>query len=231
MDGKDSEPFDIFVDVLAPPSALTIDAAYDNVGSPQGELSSGATTDDASPMLRGTAEPFTLVTIVDDHGTVLGSVSTEPYGNWTFQVNGHLDAGVHYLKAIAQYGQASEPFEITIADVPAPPVAAPVIIYGLDAFGPIHGYVRNGESTDGTHVRLRGRGAANTLLSIEMDGHVVGEVRTDDLGNWSFKPESPLQDGKHVFTASVSDGSPAATSSSSTSRVHRRRAARMGCRL
>ena len=187
-------------------SALKIASAYDNIGNSQGSLMSGATTDDTSPRLSGTAVPGSLVTIMDGD-KVLGSFNADPSGNWFFDTP-PLGAGAHHLVAVGPYGQSSVPFDITVAGAPPVPVAPPVILYGIDTFGTDIGQVKNNGTTDDGRLTIYGRGAKDTWLSIKVDGHEIGTVKTDASGKWHYQPDAAMamDPGPHTITASLPDG-------------------------
>lgn len=123
-----SAPYLITIDT-APPSAPVFQSAVDNVGSRQGLLLTGAITDDAVPVLSGTAEPFSTVTVFDN-GTAIGTVAASITGAWSIFPSPALVQGTHVFTAIAtdaagNASGASSPFTLTVDDPPAAPVIAP----------------------------------------------------------------------------------------------------------
>ncbi|MGR3911680.1 Ig-like domain-containing protein, partial [Burkholderia sp. SR8] len=65
------------------PAAPIVVSVTDDVGSIAGLLTTGATTDDTTPTLAGTAEAGSTVSIYDGT-TLLGTTTADPTGNWTF---------------------------------------------------------------------------------------------------------------------------------------------------
>lgn len=112
----------------------------------------------------------------------------------------------------------SQPVTITIdTEAPATP-AAPVI---TDSVTQITGPVPNGGTTNDPRPVLSGTGTPNDVINITdtVNGGtptIVGTVTVDSNGNWSWRPDSNIAEGSHVYTATatdeagnVSDASPA----------------------
>ncbi|WP_260923248.1 Ig-like domain-containing protein [Novosphingobium sp. 9] len=77
-----TSPFSLNIDTSAP-SAPSITSALDDFGAVQGLVASGGSSDDASPLLRGSAEPGSSVSIYD--GTsLLGTALANGVGSWSF---------------------------------------------------------------------------------------------------------------------------------------------------
>ncbi|MCC8405626.1 Ig-like domain-containing protein, partial [Paraburkholderia sp. MMS20-SJTN17] len=64
----------------------------------------------------------------------------------------------------------------------------------------IQGPVGNGESTDDTQPTLVGKGEPGDTIVVIDNGTPIGEAEVDEEGNWSFTPETPLEEGEHEFT-------------------------------
>ncbi|TYZ38954.1 hypothetical protein C2U34_26710, partial [Ralstonia solanacearum] len=65
-----------------------------------GTLTSGGSTNDATPTLAGTAEADTTVSIFDGT-TLLGTTTADASGNWTYTPTAALTDGSHSLTATA----------------------------------------------------------------------------------------------------------------------------------
>ncbi|MDT0592161.1 Ig-like domain-containing protein, partial [Halomonas sp. PAR8] len=206
--GNTSEPsnaFELSVDTIAP-MAPVITSVTDEVGDITGELTSGDSTDDATPALTGTAEANSTVTILDGD-TVLGSVDADGSGNWSFTPADPLDEGSHSLTVTATdpAGNTSEPsnaFELSV-DTIAP--MAPVLTSVTDEVGDITGELTSGDSTDDATPALTGTAEANSTVTIRDGGTVLGSVDADGSGNWSFTPTDPLGEGSHSLTVTATD--------------------------
>ncbi|WP_222945428.1 Ig-like domain-containing protein, partial [Paraburkholderia sp. UCT2] len=97
-------------------------------------------------------------------------------------------------------GNESKPSEphVVIVDTTAPD--QPVIGEVTDDEGPIQGPVGNGGSTDDTTPTLVGKGEPGDTIIVIDNGTPVGETQVDEDGNWSFTPDTPLEEGEHEFT-------------------------------
>ncbi|WP_222945058.1 Ig-like domain-containing protein, partial [Paraburkholderia sp. 31.1] len=80
------------------------------------------------------------------------------------------------------------------------PPGKPSIDEVIDDEGPIQGPVGNGESTDDTTPTLVGEGEPGDTIIVIDNGTPIGETTVDEEGNWSFTPETPLEEGEHQFT-------------------------------
>ncbi|WP_371365427.1 Ig-like domain-containing protein [Pseudomonas sp. QL9] len=207
-DGNFSEPSPptvITVDTTAP-AKPSIDSISDDVGSVQGVLSNGQSTDDTTPTLAGKAEAGSTISIYDN-GSLLGEVVADANGNWSFTPTTPLNNGEHSFTVISEdkAGNVSEPSEeyVVIVDTVAP--EKPSIGDVEDNVGEITGPVDSGESTDDNQPTLFGEGEPGDTVTIIDNGNVIGEAVVGEDGTWSFTPEEALEDGEHVFEVVVTD--------------------------
>ncbi|WP_260331919.1 Ig-like domain-containing protein, partial [Paraburkholderia sp. Kb1A] len=70
----------------------------------------------------------------------------------------------------------------------------------IDDVGLVQGPVGNGESTDDTTPTLVGKGEPGDTIVVIDNGTPIGETEVDEDGNWSFTPDTPLDEGEHEFT-------------------------------
>lgn len=135
-------------------------------------------------VVSGTAEAGALVTLTDGNGNPIGQTIADGAGNWTFSPGMPLADGT-VVNAIAQdaAGNIGPPASTTV-DATAP--SAPII-----------------EPSNGTEIS--GVAEAGTLLTLtDANGNLIGQVRTDAAGFWSFTPDTPLPDGT-VIHATAQD--------------------------
>ncbi|WP_159514750.1 MULTISPECIES: BapA/Bap/LapF family large adhesin [Enterobacter] len=219
-----SSPFVLTVDTVAPatPDIPTITV---NPGGTEIPLNPGETTRDTTPTLSGTGNPGDTVTIYNG-GVKLDDVLVDGTGNWTWTPATPLPNGTYditltvtNMDGTGNESAPSQPVTITIdTDAPATP-AAPVI---TDSVSQITGPVPDGGTTNDPRPVLSGTGTANDVINITdtVNGTptVVGTVTVDSNGNWSWRPDSNISEGSHVYTATatdeagnVSDPSPAIT--------------------
>ncbi|HFK5794007.1 TPA: BapA/Bap/LapF family large adhesin [Enterobacter asburiae] len=219
-----SSPFVLTVDTVAPatPDIPTITV---NPGGTEIPLNPGETTRDTTPTLSGTGNPGDTVTIYNG-GVKLDDVLVDGTGNWTWTPATPLPNGTYditltvtNMDGTGNESAPSQPVTITIdTDAPATP-AAPVI---TDSVSQITGPVPDGGTTNDPRPVLSGTGTANDVINITdtVNGTptIVGTVTVDSNGNWSWRPDSNIGEGSHVYTATatdeagnVSDPSPAIT--------------------
>ena len=173
---------------------------------PRTVVASGGRTDDATPLLAGTAEANSTV-YVYDNGALLGTAAADGLGAWSFTPLSQLSDGSHALTAIARdaagnVGATSASYLITV-DTTAP--AAPVIATVTDDIGIITGLLANGAVTDDTQPTLAGTAEANATISIYDNGSLIGTATASALGAWSFTPLTALGTGSHSLTVRATD--------------------------
>lgn len=201
-----SEPFALIVDTL-PPSKPTIELVYDDQGSQTGYLASGDFTDDAKPLLSGTAEANGTVLIMD-HGNVIGRVAADADGNWRFEPSLPLLEGEHQftVKAVDAAGNISVPsgsFIVVVGNPDRP--SMPAITSVIDDVGTITGNIQKNSVTDDARPTIHGTAQAGMLVSVYIDGVLAGTTRASATGEWSFTPESDLSEGLHGISATAAN--------------------------
>ncbi|RUO03798.1 BapA prefix-like domain-containing protein [Enterobacter bugandensis] len=219
-----STPFELTVDTV-PPATPEIPAITVNPDGTETPLNPGETTRDTTPTLSGTGNPGDTVTIYNG-GVKLDDVLVDGTGNWTWTPATPLPNGTYditltvtNMDGTGNESAPSQPVTITIdTDAPTAP-AAPVI---TDSVSQITGPVPDGGTTNDPRPVLSGTGTANDVINITdtVNGTptIVGTVTVDSNGNWSWRPDSNIGEGSHVYTATatdeagnVSDPSPAIT--------------------
>lgn len=190
----------IVVDTVAP-TAPVISSVTDDVDPVTGPLANGGNTNDQRPLLTGTAEGNSTVTIYDN-GIAIGTVTAAANGSWTFTPSVNLSEGSHVLTVRAtdvagNTSAASPGFTITV-DITAP--AAPSAFVVNDEIGSIRGAVSAGQTTDSSQPRLTGRGDPGSTIIIYDNGVEVGRDIVGPNGLWSVAPNGPLSEGPHSVT-------------------------------
>ncbi|MBO4121110.1 BapA prefix-like domain-containing protein [Cupriavidus gilardii] len=192
--GNVSTPDTVTIDGT-PPAAPTIDSVTDDTGTVSGPVASGASTNDTTPTIAGTAEANSTVQIFNGT-TLLGTVTADGTGNWSFTPTTPLTDGNYSLTAVAtdtagNAGPASTAFDFTVDT--APP-AVPLI-------------------TQASGTTIAGTADANSSIAIDTngDGTADATVTADGSGNWTYTPATPLPDGTVVsVTASDAAGNTSA---------------------
>jgi len=203
-----SSSWTVTIDTDAPVKP-TIDAALDDVGTVQGALSNGSSTDDPTPTLSGKAEAGSTVKIYDQNG-LLGEVTAKADGTWSFSPVAKLPEGEHRFHVTAtdkagNTSQDSDDFVLTL-DYTAPDASKLAITEVYDDVKAT-GVVASGGETDDSRPLIKGTGAeAGNTITVYNGDKVIGTATVQADGTWSLEPTTPLPDGKYTLTAKETDG-------------------------
>ncbi|HCG3781510.1 TPA: BapA prefix-like domain-containing protein [Salmonella enterica subsp. enterica serovar Typhi str. AG3] len=215
--GQLSDGFTLNIDAQAP-DVPVITSVIDDNNQPTVPVLPGQSTDDRQPILNGTGEPGATITIFDN-GTPLGTAQVGENGSWTFPVPRNLSEGSHNLTVSAtdpagNTSAVSAPWTIVV-DITPP--AIPVLTSVVDDQPGITGNLVSGQLTNDATPTLNGRGEAGATINVYLDGNPasIGTTTVNSDGTWSFTPQTPLANGSHTFTLSVTD--PAGNSSAVSS--------------
>ena len=198
-----------------PPATPVITTITDNVGSVQGAITNGGTTDDTTPTISGTAEPNAyisiFVTLPDGTARIEGGVGlrANASGNWSY-TPAALANGTYSFKVIATdaAGNSSAFSAIrtltVISGTVTPPVTPGVLaITGVvDNAGSVQGDVPHNGLTDDTTLEITGTAAAAAVVEIRDGATLLGSVVASANGTWSYTTK-PLAGGLHSMTATV----------------------------
>ena len=195
------------IDTTAPVAPGSLALA---VPSDSGTVGDGV-TNRTSPVIVGTAESGSTVTLTDTRGgvaTVLGTALTDNTGHWSFTPSTPLAEGGHGITATAKdtagnVSAPSAPLPLTI-DTTAPVAPGSLALAVPSDSGTVGDGVTNhttpeivGTAEAGSTVTLTGTsGGIPTVL---------GTAVTDNTGHWSFTPSTPLAEGGHGVTARATD--------------------------
>ena len=212
-----SEPSESWVvninDPNAPPASDPyITGGADNVGTAQGELAFGAVTDDNRPMLKGMAEPDSVVYVFAANAAgqwlIVASSRAEADGRWSVET-AQLNAGTYdfQVSSSATRNPNADIFRLTIADAGSNALK-PVIVDIMDDAGTATGALVNGAITDDRTPTLRGTAEANSIVYIHygrsgVSWEPTASVQANAKGEWSFTPNL-YQDYTWDFYASTS---------------------------
>ncbi|MGX5079657.1 Ig-like domain-containing protein, partial [Enterobacter mori] len=196
------------ITVLIPVSTEpSINSVVDNSEPHVGPLQKGESTNDTTPTLSGSAAPGDTVSILDN-GKVIGSVTADSNGKWTFTPDTALADGKHTFTVTATdaagNARTSGSFPIVI-DTTAPAPADNIILD--DNVGDKQGPVGEGDTTDDQSPTLSGEAEPGSVVDIYDNDEKIGSVIVDDEGKWSYTPDKPLDKGDHELTTTVTDPS------------------------
>ncbi|KAB2723295.1 Ig-like domain-containing protein [Brucella intermedia] len=207
-----SDPYVITVDTVPPmaDNAVAIIGFEDNVGIVVGTFGSGASTDDTSPLLKGTVSGLQAgeeVHVYDASGRFVGK-ATVSGGNWSYQLEG-LGEGDHGYKAVivdaaGNRGTESAEFKLTV-DTTAPIGLDEGKMDLWDDVGDIQGSIPNSADslTDDNKPTYSGEADPASVKYVEIfdNGKLIGRAEVGADGKWSFEPSTALAAGPHSFTA------------------------------
>ncbi|KVU59035.1 hypothetical protein WK68_21365, partial [Burkholderia ubonensis] len=216
--GKDGQPsvpsdnYDLIVDPTAPDRPV-ITAVIDNEGNVTGPISSGGTTDDRTPEIRGTAQPGSLVKVYAN-GELIGSAMADANGDWTLVPGTPLADGTYAFTATAtspsgSVGLPSDPWTVIVdtsgggvgPEKPAKPTIDDIWdnTNGDDdpaTWTPI----ADGDTTkDKTPVIGGSNGTPGNTIIVIIDDKEVGTAIVGDDGKWLFPTPDDLADGEHKY--------------------------------
>ncbi|MBN8615677.1 MAG: hypothetical protein J0L92_34095, partial [Deltaproteobacteria bacterium] len=147
---------------------------------------------DTTPELSGTGEPGATVVVSMD-GTAVGTVTVDAEGNWTLLVPTALTEGAHDVSVTATDAAGNTAMDTGrfTVDLTAP---------SLELRNP-----GDGTTTNDTTPTVTGSSDPNQLVTVIVDGVILGTALADADGSWSFVLTSPLAEGEHTARASTTD--------------------------
>ena len=180
----------------------TIEGIYD---SRNGEklIENGGVSFDATPVLKGTGEPSTLVAIFYGDHPFSGFAWVNEQGNWHYspQIS---SAGEQHFYAQSMDANTGETLgapgnsvEFTLYDLK--------INFAFDNVGEDRNLLENGAYTDDTMPQLLGYATPGTVIVVRDNGDLLHSFKVDDSGNWTFTPTSPLPGGQNDLTFNLKD--------------------------
>ncbi|WP_204509869.1 Ig-like domain-containing protein, partial [Campylobacter concisus] len=199
---------------------VTIDEIIDDVtgGVVNGDVKNGLTNDNL-PTFKGSAAPGATVEIYESfytttEKTLVGKVTADANGKWSFTPTEAMSDGEHYFEAVAtdKVGNKSTSDRVsldvdTFAD-------APVIDAVNDNVDSQTGNVLDAKTkvalTNDSTPTLEGYAEPDSVITIyeisELNGEktAIGTVTADNHGGWKFElPE--LGDGEYKYTTRAQD--------------------------
>ncbi|MGL4724513.1 MAG: Ig-like domain-containing protein, partial [Scandinavium sp.] len=201
--------------------APVITCLTDDVGTKQGDVLNGGRTDDKLPLVHGTAEAGSTVSVFvkgpGGNTYNLGTTVADTHGNWTFQMNtsralGRTGNWTFHATATDIAGNTSACIDNFVVeytgdgnngdDTSVPD--APHINSYTDDVGSAKGTNNSGSTTDDTTPTLNGTAAANSTVTIYEGSKVLGTVKAGSDGTWHYTVPAESE-GKHTFTATATN--------------------------
>jgi len=199
-----SDEFVLEID-RTPLDRLTIDRAWDDQGSWQGPLGSGAMTDDHTPTFHGRAEANSLVYLhyrtVGGNWTRFGSIVAEHDGSWTLTGSMLPNGDFEFAAGADRTSPGDDPdrFMLTIVD---DDLLSPQITGVYDDVGAVQQYLTNPGVTDDRTPRLEGRAPVGALVVIYQDDTVIGSVLAEN-GLWQFDVPALADETSYRFSSAL----------------------------
>ena len=168
-----------------------------------GSSSSDGITSATKLVIGGTAEANALVAVYED-ATVLGAVTADGGGNWSFNDPRTLADGTHKYSALAsdQSGNTSFRSTIFVVTVDTKPPGAPSQPDLTDASD--SGASHTDNLTNVTTPTFVGMAEANSTVRLVEGGKILGTATASSAGNWTIT-SSTLADGVHNIAAQAVD--------------------------
>lgn len=190
--------------------SYSLDAVTDNVNNHYddftGALSANDITDDASPVLSGTANPGLLINIYDNN-QLLASVTAAADGSWSYTPEAPLQDGTHNLSIseVTPTGETDQTELFTFTVDTTPPQGQVVFLSDTDgtllhsdAVTDKNAFVLSGQADPGTTIHINAKPPTGGLLNL-------GEVATDSEGHWQFNTDQLGMIGKWTYTIDITD--------------------------
>ncbi|WP_440599707.1 BapA/Bap/LapF family large adhesin [Acinetobacter soli] len=204
----------IVVDTQAPTTdnSISLTGYADDVAPNTGDFGTGTTTNDTSPLLKGTVTGLKEGDSVQIYeGTTLLGTATVTGGSFSYQLSNVSEGPHSYTAAIVDQagnvGTTSTSFNLTVDTIP--PLANAVTVLDLyDDVGAIQGTISNSPDslTDDTRPAYSGTADASVaIVKVYDNGAYLGSATVGADGKWSFTPSTPIGAGPHSFTASGVD--------------------------
>lgn len=169
--------------VIAPfsglPGAPVIASLTDDVGSITGLVANGQATNDARPLLNGTGQPFSTITVYSD-GVSIGSASVDAQGNWSLTPQATIADGTHILTATATNTNGtstlSSGYTVTVDTVTAAPTGT--------------------VSADGASIS--GTAEAGSTVSITLSTGLTVTTTANSSGNYTYTFDRKQTSGENI---------------------------------
>jgi hypothetical protein len=196
-----SYPYGVTIDTTPPP-APTITGI---VGS---TVLGGFDTTNTNPILFGTAQPYSQVTIFEGSNAV-GTATVNSLGDWNWYVQDALTVGTQYsftAQATDLAGNSGDLSAATNVLVVAPTwgVIAPTVSSASIAIESILGVNLDGSFDTTDTPTITGLATATSEVVVFNDGIIIGQAVVDFTGAWSFTTPT-LSTGRQQLTFAAMD--------------------------
>ncbi|MFL7889265.1 BapA/Bap/LapF family large adhesin [Enterobacter pseudoroggenkampii] len=177
-----SQPVTITIDT-DPPATPAAPIVTDSVTQITGPVPDGGTTNDPRPVLSGTGTPNDVINITDTVNggtpTIVGTVTVDSNGNWSWRPGSDIAEGSHVYTATAtdEAGNVSDPS-------PAITITVDTVAPDTPVIGAVGGEPNGGYITDTTPT-VGGTGVNGETVIVYNNGVELGRVVVAN-GEWSL---------------------------------------------
>ena len=195
----------------------SIDKVTDDVGTVQNDIGNGRSTDDTTPTIIGSgAKPYQKVNIYDTNekgeSKLIGSVTADSEGKWSFTPPSPLNEGTHHLSAttvdeVGNESQHSSNYDVIVDITPPSPIANDTVSVTDDVKNDANdfiGQLTTGQYTNDNRPEYKGKAPSDAkTVNIYDNGNFIGSTTVNADGTWSFTPgeDKKLSEGEHTLTA------------------------------
>ncbi len=192
-----SYPYGVSIDTTLPAAPIITGVVDGTVpGSTNGSTGAGTatttsvTTTDRTPVIFGTAQPYTLVTIYQG-STPLGTVAADGFGNWDWYVNNALSMDSQYsftAQSTDLAGNTSSLSATTNVSLAWPTtwVQAATMSSATLSINSILSINADGSFNTIATPTINGVATANSEVAVFDDGIIIGTAFVDPTGAWTF---------------------------------------------
>ncbi|MDU5688444.1 MAG: Ig-like domain-containing protein, partial [Kluyvera cryocrescens] len=163
---------------------------------------------------------FTSVALTDDigatiniydNGKLIGSTTVGALGIWNFRPSTPLGDGTHNftVKVMDAAGNESDPSASLQVKIDTSPLNGGISdLVVVDNVLPGTDNITSGGFTNDSLPGFSGKAQAGTTITFYDNGNpiAIGSVLVNGDGTWSFTPGTPLIDGSHLITTTVTNG-------------------------
>jgi hypothetical protein len=154
----------------------------------------GSRTNDNTPTLTGRGEPGATVT-VRVNGDVVGTPTVDGNGNWNIEPPTEPVPDGQYTISAAQTDQAGN----------TSPADDVVFTIDSGALPPMITEPAEGSRTNRATPTIGGTSEPGAIVTVRVDGVVVGTATAQQNGTWKLILTEPLADGEHRVSATQTD--------------------------
>lgn len=197
----------ITVDTQADAAATNAPSISDDQAPNTGNIANGASSNDAKPTISGSGSPNNIIKIyIDD--VINGSVTVAANGSWSYTPSGNLSDGsrtIYYTSTDAAGNESAKSPSVNVMIDTTKPATPSTVVVATDDNAPILGNISSGGISNDAQPTFSGTGNAGEIITLLNNGITLGSVTVAANGTWRFTPATPLSEGSHSISYTVTD--------------------------